>query len=250
MQGKMRFDLYQQLYEVENTHWWHQHKRQVVHQLIDKYLPQKGKVLDVGCGTGKILEELKAKKWQVFGIDGNKEAIKWSAKRGIKIKKADFNKDKIPFEDNSFDLVLALDLLEHLPNESNLLRQIKRVLKKDGFFICTVPAYPKLFSYWDKMLGHQRRYTKKSLREVLEKNHFKVKNISYYFALHLFPTVLVRSLKKQNQKSQQKSDFLDIPLKPISVPVINLYNKIELSILKKTNLPFGLSIISISQKNE
>ncbi|MFH2062025.1 MAG: methyltransferase domain-containing protein, partial [Candidatus Beckwithbacteria bacterium] len=71
----MRQDLNKELFNVENNHWWHQHKRKLVHQLIQKYVSKPGVVLDVGAGTGKLLEELKLNGWQVSGVDGAIEAV-------------------------------------------------------------------------------------------------------------------------------------------------------------------------------
>ena len=168
MQGKMRTDLYQELYEVENTHWWHKHKRATVHQMIKKYITNKGSVLDIGSGTGKILEELKQYGWDVSGVDGASEAVVWSKKRGITTHQVDFVKNKLPFNNDSYDLVLALDLLEHVPNDEQILQEMYRVLKPGGTAVITVPAYQWLYNYWDEMLGHQRRYSMSELKKKIQ----------------------------------------------------------------------------------
>ena len=242
----MRQDLYQELYTVENDHWWHQHKRNVVKQFINQFA-RKGKVLDIGSGTGKILEELKNNGWQVYGVDGEKEAIVWSQKRGINCQLLDVTKEKLPFADNYFDLVLALDFLEHIPDEHSVIDEIKRVVKRGGVLIITVPAYQQLFSYWDKMLGHQRRYNKKSLNHLFSEQKLQVIFCSYYFSLLLFPAVLTRFLKQRNKKTN-KSDFKEVPLKPIILPLISLYTLLEKQMLKIIALPFGLSLICVTQK--
>lgn len=250
MQGEMRSDLYQELYEVENTHWWHQHKRATVHQMIIKYTSKKGKVLDIGSGTGKILEELKAKGWQVEGIDGAKEAVVWSQKRGLKITQSDFVKDKLLFTDNSFDLVISLDLLEHLPNDREMLSEMYRIVKLGGIAVITVPAYQCLFDYWDKMLGHQRRYDLNSLKNLTLQAGWHIEFASFYFCLFLIPAVIVRLIKKIiGQKQNPESDFKTTPMAWISIPVMNLYAKIERWIIFRKPLSFGLSIVLVLKKN-
>jgi len=241
----MRKDLYQELFEIENNHWWHKHKQAVIHQFVYKYA-NKGRVLDIGAGTGKMLSDLKAKGWEVSGIDREQEAIKWSKKRGIKLKLADIEK-KLPFKKNSFDLILALDVLEHLDKDKNCVKEMNRVLEQNGLIIITVPVYQRLFDYWDKMLGHRRRYSKNSLRKIIKTNEFKIEFLSYFSMFILIPSVLVRLIKKLFNKTQI-SDFQTTPLSFISVPILNFLNKIERMLLLFTSLPLGLSLICVIRK--
>ena len=244
----MDSDLYKELYKVENRHWWHQHKRALIHQLIRRFAV-KGKVLDLGAGTGKMLIELKTKGWQVAGLDNELEAIKWSKKRKIQIKLWDIESRKFPFKANQFEAVLMLDVLEHLVNERRVLNEIKRVLKPKGVVIITVPAYQWLFSYWDKKLGHQRRYTIDLLKKKILSTDLEIKFLSYFCSLFLPGAVIVRIIKKLlGKKSQATSDFQTTPLAFFSIPLLKLYASLERRLLKYFNLPFGLSIIGVFQK--
>jgi SAM-dependent methyltransferase len=249
MNGKMRQDLYQELYKVEDSHWWHEHKRSVVRQLLKRFAV-KGKVLDIGCGTGKILAELKENGWEVIGLDGEQEAKFWSNKRRVPVKIINFEKDRLPFGDNTFDAVLILDVLEHLVNESVVVKEIRRVLKKNGVVLVTVPAYPWLFGYWDKILGHHRRYHLDMIEKLLINNKLSVQFISFFFSLVLIPAVLVRIVKQtfHADESHTVSDFQTVPLKLISEPILRLYTFVERLILKKTKLPFGLSLVVVAIK--
>ncbi len=241
----MRQDLYAELFNVENNHWWHIHKRAIVHDFIER-LVEPGKVLDIGAGTGKILSELKDKGWQIMGIDGEKEAVKWSKKRGVKIMQACLEK-KLPFKENSFDLVLSLDVLEHLGKDSNALKEINRVLKPKGIALITVPAYHWLFNYWDKMLGHKRRYSTQSLKKIINLKGFRIEHLGY-FSMFIFPlALLVRFFKKLLGKTQT-SDFQTTPLSLVSTPVIKLFNYLERFLITLINLPFGLSVICVIRK--
>jgi len=241
----MRKDLYKELFEVEDKHWWHDHKRRVIHQMIDKFV-QRGEVLDIGAGTGKILSELKDKGWQVTGIDGEKEAIKWSQKRGIKIQQVNIEK-RLGFDRNSFELVLALDVIEHLEKDKKMLGEINRILKPKGVAVITVPAYQWLFNYWDEMLRHKRRYAIKSFKEIVDLNQFAIEYLSY-FSMFIFPiAVIVRLIKKMLGKTET-SDFQTTPLSLISIPVIKFFNYIERVLLSIISLPFGLSVICVIRK--
>ena len=248
MQGKMRQDLYQELFEVEDHHWWHQHKRAIVHKLLDRFC-KPGKLIDVGAGTGKILSELQLKKWQVFGIDGEQEASHLSKLRGVKVKLLDLTLNKLPFADNSFDAALSLDIIEHLPDDVGLISEIYRILKPGAILIITVPAYQWLFSYWDKMLGHKRRYTVGSLRLVCHRSKLQPLYSSYFFSAQLLPAAVVRLIKSLlGQKATNFSDFKSTPIRSISEPLISLYSKLEQFLITTTALPFGLSVVAVTQK--
>ena len=243
----MRKDLYQELYHIENNHWWHQHKRKLVHQLIEKYSSKPGKVLDVGAGTGKLLYELKIKGWQIDGIDGDYEAIKYCKQRRVKISQHDVKK-RLPFKTNSFELVTALDVLEHVKDDKKLLVELKRVVKSKGMIIITVPAYQWLFSYWDKMLKHFRRYTKGDLVKLGKQSRLKLKLISYYSSFFLVPAIMVRLLKSK-KANQAKSDFQTTPLPLVSIPILGILAMIERLLLKIIRLPLGMSLVCVFQKN-
>lgn len=239
MSGLMRQDLYAELYHVENSHWWHQHKRTIVKQLISRMKP--GKALDIGCGTGKIIEELNQAGWQCVGVDKSALAQKEGLKRGLKISIADAGK-KLPFPDKCFRLVLALDFLEHVKNDQKVVREIKRVLKPSGMIIASVPAYSTLYSYWDKMLGHFRRYSKSDLIQLMKANNLEINFISYYFSWLLLPAVIIRKIKEL-LKIKTVSDFqTNTNNKPV-IYLIKFLSRVELKLLKYIKLPFGLSLI-------
>ncbi|MFH2062097.1 MAG: class I SAM-dependent methyltransferase, partial [Candidatus Beckwithbacteria bacterium] len=217
------------------------------HQLIQKYVSKPGVVLDVGAGTGKLLEELKLNGWQVSGVDGAIEAVEQSKRRGVVIHQHDIRK-KLPFKVDSFDLVTSLDVLEHIKDDKSLLIEMRRVLKPQGIILITVPAYQWLFSYWDKMLKHFRRYEKMDLVRLGNKAGLKLIFISFYSSFFLLPAVLVRLLKTKN-KDQRISDFQSTPLALISVPVLNILAIIERLLIKYVRLPFGMSLVCVFQKN-
>ncbi len=243
----MRQDLYSELYQVENDHWWHQHKRKLVCQLISKYISQTGRVLDVGAGAGKLLQELNQIGWQVEGVDGEQEAVKWAKKRGVSIKSHDLNK-KLPFRSNSFDLVISLDVLEHIKKDKQLLLEIKRVVRPGGFILVTVPAYQWLYSYWDKMLGHFRRYSKKEIKKLGKQVKLKMIFLSFYSSFYLLPAALIRLIKSKNN-NQAVSDFQTTPIPFISIPILNFFGMIERLLVRFFKLPFGMSLICVFQKN-
>src|SRR5258708_4769808 len=147
--------LYEDLYLLEEKHWWHISKRRLCLAIIKKFSTGKRPtILDVGCGTGKNIEEFN-KVGKTYGIDNSSKAIKFCKIRNLKhVRLASSN--RTGFKSGFFDVVTLLDVLEHV-DEQPTLSELKRILKKSGKIIITVPAYMWLCSNWDKVLHHKRR---------------------------------------------------------------------------------------------
>jgi len=98
-----------------------------------------GKVLDVGCNEGIVADRLDLNNKQYVGIDIDDLALKEVRNKGFVSKKVDLSKENLPFEKNEFDSFLCLDILEHLQNPKKIIREINRVIKKDGRGIVALP---------------------------------------------------------------------------------------------------------------
>lgn len=107
----------------------------VMFKYIHKY---SGKLLDIGCGSGEITQKL-SKDFKVIGIDFSPYAIQKTKSKGIKAICCDVDKKGLPFQDNTFDIVWAGDIIEHLYDPINLFKEVKRVLKPKGLYIFTTP---------------------------------------------------------------------------------------------------------------
>jgi len=103
-------------------------------------LPQKnGKLLDVGCGTGAIGDELRKRGFEVTGLDFSEVAISKCRDKKMEARVCDVDKEGLPFPDESFDVVWGGDIIEHLFDPIFVLKEAFRVLKKDGALIISVP---------------------------------------------------------------------------------------------------------------
>jgi SAM-dependent methyltransferase len=253
----MRHDLYEDLYIKEQDYWWHVGKRAIVYSLLRRYLPrnktrEERQALDLGCGAGLNLDHL-AEYAQPVGTDFSEEALRFCMARGHKrLCKADAA--ELPFRDEQFDIITALDVIEHLDDDLTALVELKRTLRPGGLLIISVPAYPALWSYWDDILGHRRRYTVGMMREVVNKAGLTVRKVSYSNALILAPTMGVRILKSLRQKAAEKSgDTADPETDFMPVPGwlnkgLTSYYMWEARTLRRSNLPFGLSVVCVAQK--
>lgn len=151
------------MHRIENGHFWFIAKRAFLSRAL-RFLGKDKKiadVLDIGCGSGAVMEFLKRRGHAVCGVDISPIALAFCKQKNLAVKEG--SADNLPFANASFDVVCALDVIEHIPQEKNVLQEIERVLRPDGIGIITVPAHQWLWSYHDELLGHQRRYDKKSL---------------------------------------------------------------------------------------
>ena len=145
-------------------------------------------------------------------------------------------------DDEKFDIILMMDVLEHIENDKDTLLQIKSHLNEGGYLFLSVPAYQFLWSAHDEINMHYRRYSRPRIKFLMEKTGFRIVTVSYW-NIFVFPVIaLIRILRKNSKVKIEK------PNKAISFLLYNIL-LIENYLLKKTDLPFGLSIVA-SCRNE
>jgi ubiquinone/menaquinone biosynthesis C-methylase UbiE len=240
----MEIKEYELMDKIEHDHFWFVAKRKFISIVLDKYLPQGGRMLDVGCGTGAVMEFLKSR-GEIEGVDMSEEALKYCRAKGLNVRQG--LADKIDYPDETFDVVLALDVLEHLENDEAAINEIHRILKTGGIFIATVPAHKFLWSYHDEYLHHKRRYAKKEFEDLLGKQ-FKVSLVSWIHTCIFLPTLIMRGVKRFFGKNTGGSDVKEINR------FVNGVGKLcyapELACFKFFgSLPFGVSLIGVAVKN-
>lgn len=236
--------FYNLLYKNESEHWWYWIRRKLVHKLIKLYGPPPGNasVLDIGCGTGKLTEELQ-KYGKVTAIDKSEEAIKLCKKRGIKNAIRTSIEDFKP--DEQFDCIIALDILEHCQNDELIIKKIHTLLKKSGIAIVFVPAL-KYFRGANDITGHHyRRYTYKELSEKFKNAGFKTLTQSYFNFFLAVPIFFIRRLTDLSDKKFESEFGLNNPLiNKICKFIFNL----EIYFLPKIKFPFGVSLMGVYKK--
>lgn len=243
----MEKNLYELLYQLEDKYWWFRARRKIVASLIDKFLKPPGslKILDIGCGTGREIKFLN-KYGQVKGIDNAKEAIEFCCQSGYKNQVLSAEANNLPYKEESFDLVTVFDLLEHTEDDQVVIQKIKRVLKRGGHAVFTVPAYRFLWGKHDELSHHFRRYTTPSFKKKLTKESFRIVKLSYFNTFLFLPILLVRFVRKHFHPLEKITDFKMTPA------FLNKFLEAVLTsehhFLKRCNFPFGVSIICLVQK--
>jgi SAM-dependent methyltransferase len=242
----MDAQLYLQMAEFEQTHWWFVGRRVIIESFIKRLqLPKDIKILEAGCGTGGNLLML-SKYGEVSAFELNEEAQVLAQRYQIANVKSGVLPDQIPFSEQQFDIIILLDVLEHLEHDLAGLQALYKRLKTGGYLILTVPALPILWSEHDVQHHHFRRYTKKQLIEQAKKAGFEIKRASY-FNFFLFPAILaVRLLQKLFKKKAQN----DLSLSPIWINnlLVKLFGS-ESFLLKHISLPIGVSLVLTVMRN-
>lgn len=242
----MNVNMYRIFFEIQKKHWWFVTKKEIVLDAIERHLSKKVniKVLDIGCGSGLMLNALE-NIGQTYGMDMSDDAINFSKEIfNGKIEKG-FLPDHSPYPENFFDLITALDVIEHIDQDVDSLRMIRAHLVSGGKAIITVPAYMFLWSAFDDLNEHKRRYTLTELNTKLVQAGFIVEKISYFNTL-LFPAVfIVRTLN--NLLKRDGASDVDMPSAPVNFILKKIFG-IEKYLLKFSSLPFGVSILAVVKK--
>jgi dTDP-4-dehydrorhamnose reductase len=242
--------FYKNYFKIEKEHWLMKIRRTIVQDSLDRYLgkaPKHTKLLDFGCGSGIFVEELEKAGFDAHGVDISDEAVRFGALQGIKNLSV-IDSHKINFPDNTFDVVLSMDVLEHLEDEEWALKEIERILKPNGIFVVMVPAYMFLWGVQDEVAHHYRRYTKGSLLKVVrDKTKLKTVRSSYFNTFLFAPIAIVRLVSRLFNIKGRESDF-DLNSPMLNKILFSIFN-FERKILKKISFPFGVSILALFKKN-
>lgn len=142
------------LVALEDHHWWYRERRHLLRQRVRNLPP--GQALDIGAAGGGNTRVLESLGWEVLALEFTSEGAQVARERGLQVLRADAQ--RLPVADQSLDLVTALDVLEHLPDDARAAAEIHRVLRPGGLLVAAVPVDQRLWSQHDVAVGHERRY--------------------------------------------------------------------------------------------
>lgn len=243
----MDLSAYRTTFERETTYWWYVARLEILDELLERSVrgQRDMRVLNLGCGTGATSERF-SRYGRVVSLDYAREALDFGRERGLGwLTQA--HAQTIPFVDESFDVVIALDVLEHLDDDAQSLREIWRVLRPNGTCLVTVPAYDLMWSGMDDVGHHRRRYVRKQLVEGISGSGLETVEASYFNTL-LFPVALLeRMLEKVCGSQISGDDFL--PRLPECVnSLLSRIFSLERHWLEYWSFPFGLSIMVAARR--
>ena len=248
---EMQRHPYSIMYEVEGTHWWFVGRRRIIASFVAQIcedLRQEGRdrprILDVGCGTGANLEML-SQFGEAEGVDVSPEALEFCRRRGL----GSVNQgaaESLPYDDESFDLVTGLDVVEHLDDDVAGLSEMRRVLRTGGRALLFVPAFMFLWGVQDDISHHRRRYTLPELRGKVERAGLIVERATYANITFFAPIMLGRMIMRVTGLRPASENNINVGgLNGFLGSVLGT----ESWWLRRMNLPFGVSAICIAGKD-
>jgi SAM-dependent methyltransferase len=242
----VRLTEYSAMFRLEDNYWWFEGSmRFILSALRDIPAGETGRLLDAGCGTGGLLQRLAHKK--AWGIEIASEGIRLCRQRELdNVLQGSIT--ELPFQRNSFDVVLSIDVLVHrwVSDDIDALREIHRVLVPGGFVVLQVAAYRSLWSAHDVATLTRHRYTREELAEKVQRAGFDIVRITYRNTLLSPLAILVKLLRRTRASTATRSDLIVLPRLLDRALFVTL--ACENYVARRVNLPFGVSVFCVARK--
>ena len=244
---EMMEHTYPILFRVEQSHWWHIGRRRIlagfVEEICRRVTDRRPRILDVGCGTGANLLML-SKYGDAEGVDISEDALAFCRERGLDKVKLGAG-EELPYENGTFDLVTAFDVVEHMDDDIAGLREMRRVLRPDGRVLLFVPTFMFLWGVQDDVSHHRRRYRLSDLQRVVTAAGFEVERTTYANITFFLPVLLVRKFMRLTGIRTDTENSINISA------FNGLFGAIlgaERHWLRYLNIPFGVSGLCVARR--
>jgi SAM-dependent methyltransferase len=239
----MERSVYREMAELDDRHWWYRARRDILADLIRREArpPAEARILEIGCGTGHNLDML-ARFGKVDALELDDEARGIAEQRlGRKVMNAPLP-ELAGVRDRHYDLIAALDVIEHIDDDSAALVAIAAKLKPGGKLVMTVPAHAWMWSAHDVVNHHKRRYSKAALRRLIEASPLRLERLGYFNSL-LFPLAVADRLSSK-LRGKDNAD-VKLPSAPVNAALEAVFGA-ERHLVGRLPLPPGLSLFAVA----
>jgi len=237
--------IYDHMAQLDQRHWWYRGRRRVLAELLRRTvtLPKRAKILELGCGTGHNLAML-SQFGVVDALELDEEARNIAEKRlGHRVMSAPLPEIQ-EVADGAYDLIGAFDVIEHIDDDQAALASIASKLKHGGTLVLTVPAHPWLWSAHDTVNHHKRRYSKRALKQLIDRSPLKLEKIGYFNSL-LFPLAVAKRVASKLSGSKDAS--IGLPSPPVNSALERAFAA-ERHLIGRVGLPPGLSLFAVAKQ--
>lgn len=238
---------YERMFSLEERYWWFVSRHRLVQDILrcSVALDATSSILDIGCGTG-AMSVLLAPGRRLISADFSPLALRFCRKRGL-ANLASADAMRLPFRAETFQAVVAMDVLEHLKDDQAALCEMFRILRPGGKLVATVPAGPHLWSEHDAALMHFRRYRKPELQSRLMAAGFRIERLSYTMSA-LYPVVaLQRRLNARRPWGNPPKASLPLLPAPVNA-TLAAFTTWEGRLARRMPLPIGLTLFCVTVK--
>ena len=239
----MERHVYDRMAELADVHWWYVARRKILADLIRREMspPAKARILEIGCGTGHNLGML-AEFGAVDALEVDEAARSIAEERlGHAVASAPLPELK-GVKRGGYDLIAALDVIEHIDDDHAALAAIAGRLKHGGKLLMTVPAHQWMWSAHDTANHHKRRYSKAALKALIAGSPLRLEKIGYFNSL-LFPLAIAARGFGRLTGREDSDDKL--PPKPLNLLFEKLFG-LERHAVGRLPLPPGLSLFAVA----
>ena len=243
----MKEHTYPIMFRIEQSHWWYTGRRKILTTFVEdicrRVTDRCPRILDVGCGTGANLLML-SQFGDAEGVDVSEDALAFCRERGLENVKLGAA-EKLPYDDGTFDLVTALDVVEHLDDDLAGLREMRRVLRPGGRVLLFVPTFMFLWGLQDDVSNHRRRYRMPELGRVLEQAGFEIERTTYANITFFMPILAMRKLMRLTGIKAESENNINVSA---FNGMLGRMLGAESFVLKYMNIPFGVSGLCVARK--
>lgn len=241
---------YQQHLELDRSHFWRAAKRELLRDLLTELGPpgRSLRVLDIG-GATSLYPEVLAEWGSVTVVEPDGECVETARA----VLGADIRQGSLPDAlgvEGPFDVISMLDVLEHIEDDRRGLEVVRGLLAPEGRLIINVPALPVLFSDHDRAVHHFRRYTRRTLNEVIERSGLHAQRMSYWTAL-LLPVVAAQRFVSKARSALRPNPnpeySVKVPGKALNAMLAAVMT-LERYLLRFMRMPLGSSLFAVVKR--
>ncbi len=236
-------------FAIEDSSFWFHHRNNAIIAAVKKF-PPDGFILDVGGANGYVTLGLRKNGFNAILLEPSIAGLRNARKRGLDPIICSTVADA-GFKNNTIPAIGLFDVLEHIEDETDFLKELKRILFPNGRLYLTVPAYQTLWATEDEYAGHFRRYSMSRIKKLLKNNKFRVDYTTYLFSYLPIPLFFTRTLPTKLGLAKSSTDEnarRENVVKPkVTNVILSLYHKLELLIIKqKIPIPIGSSLLIVA----
>lgn len=250
----MQKEIYHALAKVGRTYWWTRGQQYLIRKLWETFGRKTAgapvEILDVGCGAGDTLKYLST--WgEAWGVDSSEEAL--AACRALGLPGGRLIQARAErlaaLGSRTFDLIVVLEVMEHLADPVPALREIQKHLKPNGLLIATAPADPKLWSERDVRLHHYKRYRRDELAGEIARSGLNILKSTHCNAFYYWPFRFYLAWRRRaTGKATPPMDRDTFEVPPWLSAFLAGCLKIETRLILWGRLPFGVSTLVVARR--
>lgn len=240
-------EYFQQLAANEDSHFWFRNRNRLLVWALRYFFPDSLSLLEVGCGTGFVLKGLRESlpALNVAGSELFLTGLAFARERLPGVPLYQMDAMRVPFVEE-FDVVGAFDVLEHIGDDEQVLRQMYQAVVSGGGLMITVPQHPSLWSVADVRACHRRRYTRRELLGKVESAGFRVRRVTSFVTLLLPILWLSRRRQDRNGKDAPNAEY---QIKAMTHRLLEATLRFESWLIRLgVGLPAGGSLLLVAEK--